>query len=55
MAKFLAPAVSQTITLTEHSSERLVFVTGSRAVGEDCAITDALFKIRSKNHWVVLN
>ena len=37
---FLAPAVSQTIKSTKHSSERLIFVTGAGAVGRDCAITD---------------
>ena len=41
--KTLAPwAIVRLIKLTEHSSERLMFVMGSRAVDRDCAITDAL-------------
>ena len=37
------PAVSQTIKLTKHSSEVLMFVTGSKAVGGDYALVDACF------------
>ena len=40
--RILAPYVSQTIKLTNHSSERLMFVIGSRAVVGDCVINDAL-------------
>ena len=39
VVKFLAPC-GQTMKITKHSSERLMYVTGSRAVVKDSAITD---------------
>ena len=51
---FWPPAVSQTIKSTKCSYESLMFVTGSRAIGEDCVITDAVYSQNEMNTFTLL-